>query len=363
MSRLSSRWRSGEPKCAAGLGGIAAVLDGFGEMRLEFFVDLAAQGDRREECWRCGTERDIGLLRTQAFEPDRCARRGSPRAARPAAPPREWSARAARALPGLSASPGRAATAMYRAAAIPRARPAMAPYEHHREDVRGHAPRDVARPARRSPCGCRFRGAAAAPNNPARRRGRCRRATAPRRRRTAPASPAGARGRCAIRSISICVRMLLTRNSGRARGTSWRRIDASASGLALGGADDERAAGGGLKCAVADHGERDISGGTDGLGACCRGNARRGPGPLPESERWRLVRATSRTIFRPGSAPLKYCLAKASLTMAAPGVRSRSRRKSLPARSGIRMVSSQPGETFRKSKSASLGGAPLTEIR
>jgi hypothetical protein len=47
------------------------------------------------------------------------------------------------------------------------------------------------------------------------------------------ASMAGSRSRSVFAwSISTCVRMLVTRNSGRARGTSWRSIDASASGFA-----------------------------------------------------------------------------------------------------------------------------------
>ena len=51
--------------------------------------------------------------------------------------------------------------------------------------------------------------------------------------------------------------------------------------------------------------------------------------------------------FPTGFSPWKYGLAKASLTMATPGDGS-SARKSLPSRRGIFMVSSQPGETFRK---------------
>ena len=65
--------------------------------------------------------------------------------------------------------------------------------------------------------------------------------------------------------------------------------------------------------------------------------------------------------FPIGFLPSKYCLAKDSLTIAAPGEMSLGR-KSLPSMKGIFIAFIQPGETFINQAPSSIGGAPLIEM-
>ena len=104
--------------------------------------------------------------------------------------------------------------------------------------------------------------------------------------------------------ISNCVRMLLTRNSDRARGTSRRRMDASASGFGLDvrtmNVDrwlDAPFASGKPK--------RNIGHRRDRLRACCD-SGHRGPGPRSRSGACR--RGVLSNDFPTGFSPWKYCL-------------------------------------------------------
>ncbi len=66
MSRLCFALAQRGAERAARFGGIAALLDGFGDVRRELFVDLAVEAVARGRHWRCVTTATYqAILRTR----------------------------------------------------------------------------------------------------------------------------------------------------------------------------------------------------------------------------------------------------------------------------------------------------------